>query len=729
MKNSVLYPVSHPISELSIKNFKSSLDKWFSKKEVLDIGISPDSILLDGDFVDRKNELYREVGSHIHSQGVSSVNISKGVDSVELTEMFRFLKMDAKLIREGDACETVIPELEHIIIRAVDYSLLLEGEGGGLSEDDEELWRTLTTVSRESRSGKLPREREEFIRDFLQDPKISATVLNKVYRDAVVRMEGDETVDRTRESMARIYDYMAKNPGDIQDTSRSDVGRIVSRLDPEFILKLFSPTSVDGRNFDLAGEMMKDIPDEFFAGFIESLIKSSGGFNENLLKVFERLSPGGTREGKIVSMVAGRLSDAPSFDQGALAELQTSIKEVFASHPESGFMSQMYTLTVNTFIDRKAARMDLPKDLVAMVESYNRAAENEGFKGQEAELILNLLWQETDPVDFERLCAQLTGILPELFKLRDIARIKDIFSFFFVDIKQEKRELPGIKEERDNVISILKEESVARQAISLLAGCNETMSDKAVFILEKIKTPDILRILLDEFCTEKKEGRRNNLALLFEKLSEEELDIVEETIKLSDSRSARDLFNMIKRIFPERSRRFVNEILSIDDATIKREILEGFVVRTEQEKIILKALLKKEKDPGLRRKVIVAILKTKDKTALSDLFACAGSGFFEGGILPEIIETAGELGSVESVPLLIKLLERRDIFGRAEKLKIASVVALGRIHSEEAMEALKKAASRGTKEVKEICDIIIKLKDTQNDKTKKADNSSNGYQG
>ena len=730
IKNSILYPVSHPISELSIKNFKSSLDKWLIEKEVLDIGIAPESILLDGNFVDQKSELYQEVGSHLHSHGVSAISFRKGLVMKELVDMFKFLKKDAKLMREGGALESTIPSLDHITIKAVDYSLLLEeGEGGGLSEGDEELWRNLTSVSEESRRGKLPEEREEFIRNFLQDSKNSATVLNKIYKDAVSRLEGDETVTRTRESIARIYDYMARNPEGVPETARTDIGKIVSRLDPEFVLRLFSPDSVDGQDFDLAGEIMKEVPDEFVAGFVESLIKSSGGLNENLLKVFERLSPGGAREGKIVSMVAGRLSDTQAFTHEALAEIQMSIKEVFATNPESGFMSQMYNLTVDTFIDRKATMMNLPKDLVSMVESYDRAATEEGFKGQEAELILNLMWHETDQVDLSRLCARITGILPELFRIRDIPRLKDIFSFFFEEMEAKNRSLPGIKDEINNVITVLREDSVIKQIVLLLAGSDEKGADDTVFMLEKIRGPEMLRILLDSFCSEQKDGRRNNLALMFKKLHSEEVDTVVERIKISDSRAARELLGVVKQAFPERARLFVTEIMSIDDPAVRREILEDFIPETEDARSALKVMLKKEKDPGLKRQAIIAMLGTKDGVVVGDLFSSAGRVSGENKLLTEIIETSGEINSAAAVPYLVKLLKRRDVFRREEKIKLASVVALGRIRNEEALDAIRKAASGGTEAVKTICDVILRLEDEKIKNKPKAGSSSDGDQG
>ncbi len=729
IKNSVLYPVSHPISEISIKNFKASLDKWFLASDVLDVGISQDSVLLSGEFVDKKNELYREVASHLHSHGISSLCFKKGLATSELTEMFRFLKKDAKLIREGGDPGEIVPVLEHILIGTVDYSTLLEGTGGAVSKSDEELWKSLTNVSQESLQGRLPREREEFIRQFLGDSRSSASVLNRIYRDAVSRMEGDDAVTRTRESIARIYDYISRNPDGVSSTAREDIGKIVSRLDPEFVMRLFSPARVDNRDFDLAGEMMKDVPDEFVAGFIESLIKSSGGFNENLLKVFERLSPGGAREGRIVSMVAGRFAEAQAVDNAALAEIQMSIKEVFAANPESSFMSQMYNLTVDTFVDRKAAAMDLPKELVAMVESYARSRSEENFKKQESELVLNLMWYENDPADYSRLCSRITGIVPELFRIRDIDAVKDIFMFFLGADGPGNRTMPGIKEENDRVTAFLNGESVIKQTLSFLASSDEMGAQTAAFVFNMIRNQYSFGMLLDEFCREGKPGRRNNLSLALKDLSEVETDVLAERVKSADPRNSGELYGLMREACPERARKLVVDIASIGDIALKRHILDGFVPGTEEEFAALMTMLRKEKDPFLVRKAVMAVLSGGDPRVVGEIFSYASGALAPGGLLEEIIDVSGEIGSGASVGHLGRIIEKRDILGRNEKIKTAAAVALGRIQSPEAIETLKRSASKAPKAVKDICDVILNLKGKKEESPAKGGISGEGYEG
>ena len=70
IKNSILYSAGHPVFEFSVKNFKSSLNKWLEKEKRLDIGISPDNLLLNGEYVKKKDELYKEVADYLEEKNL-----------------------------------------------------------------------------------------------------------------------------------------------------------------------------------------------------------------------------------------------------------------------------------------------------------------------------------------------------------------------------------------------------------------------------------------------------------------------------------------------------------------------------------------------------------------------------------------------------------------------------------------------------------------------------------
>jgi hypothetical protein len=707
LKNIVIYPALHPISQLSIKNLKNSLDKWFLERERLDLGVSPESVLLNGNFVDKKNLLYRELASRLHGYGLSAVAFKKGLELKELEDMFRFLKEEAGAKKEG--VTGVIPDLCHITIKAVDYSSVLKGDNGGISAE-EDLWRTLADISEESCQGKLPEEREEFISNFLKDPKRSAVVLNKIYRDAVSKLDGEGTVVQTREVIARICDYMANNPGALGNSTREDIGELISRLDADLVAKLFRPDTVNGRDFDLALEVMRDVPDEFIAGFIGSLVRSNGGFNENIFKVLDKISPGGSRDGKIAALVAEKISGDRTITPEVLAEMQTTIGEVFSAHAESGFMSQMYNLAVNTFIDRKAFKIKLPRELSVMAEEYKMTALAGRAKKYETELILNLMWDETDPGAFSGLCARLAGILPELLESAYIDSIKDVFSFFFTEINPENRENPEMAGLIDDFKNMLRDDAALARLIKLLAGSDEKNARDIALMLEQVRTPKVLNMVIDEFYREEKEGRKKNLSLVLENMSPEEAEIVFGRIRQADGRASRELFNVLKRIFPRESRRFAAELISSGGSSgVKTDIIADFVPENEAERDMIKNILRNETDPVFRRKAIEALFKTMDKAAVKDLFRIASRGGYKSEFLKEVIEMSGEFNSQEAVPLLSQILRRSDIFRRNEKVRMAAVVALGRIRNAEAVEAIREALGKSSKAVADICGMILSL--------------------
>ncbi len=710
IKNSTLYPATHPISEFSLKNFKTSLDDWFAEKETLEIGITPYTLILGGSFPDKTNELYREVASYFHSRGVAAVSFLKGLEISELQGMFKFLRKNAKLAREGQVSEEQLPDLGHISVKLLDYSeLLASAAGESLSEEDEKVWKALTDVHEGPFGEDLPHERKDFILDFLKDAKRSAAVLNRVYREAVMRLEGDEAVRQARQSIARIYDYLSTHPAGIPGSARVDIGKILSRLDPDLLVRLFSSDKMGDNGLDLASEMMKDVPDDFVAGFVESLIKNSGGFDEYLLKVFERLSPGGQKGRKMASLVAGRLCDPRAFAHESLAEIQMAMGEILTTHPHSEFLSQVYDLTLEAIMERKAAKMNLPKSLVSMAEAHLRDSAESGFKGIETELLLNLLWHENDPVFFGKLSGRLINLIPNLIEARDTLRLRFMFSFFFEDARKSQKEDFAISREVRRCADTLRGESVVRGVTALLAGSVDKNAEDAVFMLEKIKSPEMAGMVLDEFCSERKESRRKNIMMALEKFTGRELDVLADRINISGGEIAAELFTVLRGRDPERSRILMFELMKSGSSSARMEILESFVPETPEEKRAMRSALKREKDGRLRRKVMAAIFKTGDRAEVSDLFHSAGKLFANREFLLELIEMAGETSAQEAVPALARFVTASRFFGPSEKIKLAAVVSLGRIRNDEALEVIREAEINGSHGIRSICGTILSL--------------------
>jgi len=244
VKNSALYAPGHPVFDSSVGKLKGALEEWFAAGDRMDLGFSPDNILLDGEYVDEKSPAYGDVAGYFHARGVTSLSFLRGVGEKELSGLFSFLKNDVRTVRQrGGVAKNVLPS-PHLEIREIDYGALLAAEGGAAAEAD--TWKALSRTAEESAAGPLPESKAEFLRDFLRDPAASASALNGAYREAAGTQRGDEVAADIERAVRRVWEYFRGAPGGGEEEASRSIADIVGRLDPALTAKLVERVSAAG---------------------------------------------------------------------------------------------------------------------------------------------------------------------------------------------------------------------------------------------------------------------------------------------------------------------------------------------------------------------------------------------------------------------------------------------------------------------------------------------------
>jgi hypothetical protein len=207
LKNSVFYASEHPINVYSINNFKTSLEKWFDLKNQFHLGVSQDQLFIDGKLIKNNDDCYSEVANYLHTRGLSTLTILKGIQIDELKTFFTFIGQDRKTIREKGGILKNISNSNYLRIKELDYSSLLESASKKVVSEEEKIWKFLFDIVEESKTGKLPNSKMEFLVNFFADEKKSASTLNKVYREAVNHLQDENTVKDIRNTIMKICEY------------------------------------------------------------------------------------------------------------------------------------------------------------------------------------------------------------------------------------------------------------------------------------------------------------------------------------------------------------------------------------------------------------------------------------------------------------------------------------------------------------------------------------------
>jgi len=723
IKNSALYTPDHSICIFSIENLKTTLDAWFEIENVLDVGVAQNEIYCNGLGVEEPNMRYEEVAAYLHLRGIVRLSFSRGVEKGELVELFRVISRDSRKIRAEGGIFKQIEELANIAIQEVDYSSLLSSADDDVVSEEGEVWKHIFSIAEDMKKGTdIPGSKMEFLKGFLKDTKGSAKALNGMYKDAVTKLETDEKADEIRETVSKICTYFGEKSPEEAKEVKVELMEIISQLHPDLITKLFEKTQVEETEFDLAEAVTKDFSDNFIANFIESLIGNEDTFNENLLKVFDKLAPDANKANSVVSMVADKLFSKRILNPATLSKLQTSIKDIFSDHPESNFMSQMHKITVDAVTNKKIDTLVYVARLSPLISKFVRSVEENHLKKEEVWLLLNLLWLENDATDFKKFGIKLSEVMPELMDMKDTSRVRDIVDFFTDKLRPEQKKDDSIVSSASAVMTEIITKENLDNIISFIPEAQTQDLENIIDILtksQKSSVGNVVAPLVDAFIEEKNPAYKNKYRVVLSKLKKEVTEEVLDRLEYSEPYAIRDLFRILKETDREKAHLVAKKLIVHSNPQVRWEGLNDFELRNEEEKEVIINIFEKEKVDEVRRKAATVLLSIDDPALVDRLFVATKKKMFNAPQLFMLVELCGHLKLMHSFDYLKAVFNKKGFFGtkKRDELRNAALTSLGRLHTDEAMGLVKKAVGDKRESVRNFAEILVKL-DAGRDKGK-----------
>ncbi|RME64955.1 MAG: hypothetical protein D6778_07100, partial [Nitrospirae bacterium] len=89
-RNVQVFPKDHPTVQYSLQRAYEHLKTLFEIRPVITLAITEDNFIIDDQYIDPKNPVFKEYASYLHDLGISSITFRTGVDKDELYT-FHFL--------------------------------------------------------------------------------------------------------------------------------------------------------------------------------------------------------------------------------------------------------------------------------------------------------------------------------------------------------------------------------------------------------------------------------------------------------------------------------------------------------------------------------------------------------------------------------------------------------------------------------------------------------------
>ncbi len=712
LTNSALYPPNHPAFNSSTESFKGILDKWLITEEKVELDISSDNILLNGAFVKEDSDLYSEVADYLHKKGLIAVSFTKGINMTELLQFFSFLKNSSRVVSEKDDIAKNIGTTPHLIIKQVDYSSLLTSAKTVAAMDEKGIWRFLSSTGKELKNGRLQKSKAEFMTKFLNDPKRAAAVLNMVYKEALAKLDEQSTAGEIRDIFSEMNKYFEKYSAASAENTKKALADIVSNLDPGLVISLFKDKGAEDGIPDLADELFRGSSDDMVADFMASLMRSGNKINEKMIKLFGRLVQGQDKYDSILPMVTDKLFKEKLLSRETLSALQNSIKDLFESHPDDDRITQIYNLTVEAFLDKDKGGKPGPGRYSALANEYNEFLKEDNLKKEKIRLLLNILWLENDAARFKKASDILVSSFQEILAPQYIKTIKEVFEFLAEKLSPAQMSDNAIAQTVSNVFYKIGAGETIDKLISFIPGSDRKALDDIAYALINAKEYPAGR-LLDIFTKEGDSANRDKFGYVLSrfdgKIAKEIVSRIDAAVSSSLFPIVNELYEILKITDPREARIMARKLIKNKNIQIRSWALEEFSPDSVEGKNIMFEIFEKENNSEIKKKLLVALIKTKDGEIAKKLFERLGKGFFKNKFLLDLIVLCGTFKVEGSLVYLKRMLERRPFIKTkaVRALRVESVLSLARIGTPEAMESIRKSADDPDKPVRAMCKMAL----------------------
>ncbi|MFH1846277.1 MAG: hypothetical protein ABH869_01835 [Candidatus Omnitrophota bacterium] len=709
IKSCVLYAKEHPLFIEPIKIFKKTLDEWFFSREDLELGVSPSDIFFKEEKIEETHGMIKELAEYLHSKDIVFISIKKGISVDELALFFGVLKNDAKVMRAKGGIVKNLKEAVHIYVEEIDYSSLLQS-GGGEEIKEEDAWQSLFAIAKDAQKGKLPESKDEFITEFLQNPGEAGKMLNMVYKRAVSKLKGDEAEKDIHETIARICLYLGGKDKGQSEELKEKLMTTIGRLQPDLMIRLFERADIDGKKFDLADEVTKDLSDTFIADFMESFISGEGGLNNNLLKVFDKLAPDAGRANTVATMISDKLFDKKLLNSENLSGLQNSIKELFSKNSKSDFMLEMYKITVDACVNRKIDRLVYRAKLAPLISKYVQSAKEEGMKKDEIRLLLNIISLEKNAGEFEKYTERILKLFPEIHGSGNMDVLKEAVEFFNEKLDAEQKKNEKIKNLSEKVLADFCGNDVIDEILKLLPEADSKTLKNIGYILS-VNKANTVGAVIDLYLYEQDQMLRGKLRSILSSFQEEAVAEIFKRLEQSGDFIQKELFALLKEYAPLKAHSIAVRLISYKDPEMRLQGLKDYEPQTRKEQDGIFAIYKKEKEIKVKHQIMEILLKTRDKEVIDKIFKNERKWFKGKAETLKLVELCGYLKIQESFSQLKRIFLKSSLFNdpQRDKLRVTAASGLRRLHTDEAMALIKKGLKDKNERVRKMCEIIIEL--------------------
>lgn len=630
-RNVSVYPKGHHLVEKSLDRTFDFFKSLFELRNEITIAIAKDMLIIDGQSLDRKNPVYREVALSFSNLNIASITFISGLTKDEIYSFHRFLMENIQ-----ESSKEVLQDmlrgcnLPHIQIEFIDYSAFSFDEGKtGKETGREHLWEQYVSGLIE---GSLHSDDGSEVISGIP-PETLARLLNRMETEP----HKEEAYDRVISSYLRRSTERAFSGSDLKK-----ILDCINGLRPE-LKKQFLSSSVKmvSKDINAVNKALNDISADRVMELLHVIDEQKVAIPDalkNLLDKFAKLNPDDI---EALASVDGFIADDILLSPGLM--------DLLGESNFKAFVSDAYQKEIKSVMEFDASKADLKTDYKLGDEWSDEHLE-----------------REFNHVILELLASDMPDILEE----------KD-YEYFVKLLKEQSEQFIGTGQYEEILKTIRVLESLVK---------NEKAADMVSELLEHYNSPEVMSLLVDSLRIMGRNERENAL-FLCEHYGERLVKPLIDALMEEESQSTRRFFISIISFLGDKAFPEVIKHLDDDRWFVQRNMLFILNEMKSEEAVPNVRRCCHHENPKVSLEAVKHLLNIKDNYGIKALRQHLTAE--DRDVAEKAISFSGAFKISDVVPDLIRMLRKKAIIGADFHHKIPVVTALGQIGDPRALEALR----------------------------------------
>ncbi|MBI5026258.1 MAG: HEAT repeat domain-containing protein [Nitrospirae bacterium] len=692
------YPKGHPLISATINKAFDILSKLFAMRDEMTLGIAKDTLIVGQDYLDKKNQVYRDFALSLYKKGIASVTFIKGLEKDELFRFHSILSSELEAIGAMGGIEKAIEKegIRHIKVMPVDYRafrLTEEEKVTATKKSDlkkDSMWETFVYGLV---GGELDFADEQAKRKYGDiDPVFLAKILNKKSSEEIP----EEAYDRTIANFLRE----AEEGDRVEKSNVSRLTDFISNLRPnlksQFLSGTFKYLSARPK---IAEDVLSKFSSELVLDALQGISERDMHIPPVVLNLLQKLSTIGQRE-QSPQVGGSTLREEKTPEQGIMDEekVRERVMAIFKEDDIGRFVPKGYQDTISKVITTTPASGadSVMEDLLGSVSEAS-------------------IEEHVVKVVFEILEGDITD---EEFSVL-VRKLKEMSSFFLST--GQFNILAGI---HNALTSRLKSVDKSRMetimdAIGFFSGkefMEEVIDGFRLWGREKFADMSVLirkvgsgfiPLLFDILAAEE---NRLNRKLLIELLSTFGSAVTPEALsRVNDSRwfFVRNLIIIMRQSEDRTSLPAIQKLVDHPHPKVQIEALKALLQFNAPDSVaaLKKAILSKDTELSMPAIALSGIYKVSD--VMDVLLQILGKrAVSEADYVKKeaCVKALGDFGDSRAMPELERLYRSRSLFaaGAVKRLKEAIIQSMDKYPPDSAKRFLEAAISRKD-EMEKLC--------------------------